>query len=496
MTTSARPTSGSRTRRALRSTLTLALGLGTLVGVVLTGATVTGRDTNGPPPTSSTATSSASLRYAEPASAAEATAHGRRLVVAFVVGMSGTVASDLLAPYDIFASSPAFTTYVVAATSTAAPLEGGPAVVPTYTFAEVDADPALTPDLVVVPALTQPTGTSEAPLRSWVTRQYNDGAKVLGVCSGSLVLAATGILDGLHATSHWSRISALEASRPAVHWMRGRLYVEDGSVTTTAAVTSGVPAALHLVAELAGPIEARRVADRHPELTWSPAQATDIPEDHFAVADWPVGLDYVMPWLRPTVGIALEDGVGELDATAAFEVYSQSAAARTVALATSDSVRTRHGLVLLTTSFEHARGLSRVVVPGADTADGVDPQLRSWADQQRLSVEPLTGMAGPDRPVGGGGFSAALQNLAHHTDAATTSATAKMIGYPTSNLELGDQHRSLRPVLLGIATFALAVLVGLAPAFLGRRRRRRGIRPANGSATVALSDPEGVNVTV
>ena len=55
-----------------------------------------------------------------------------------------------------------------------------------------------------------------------MTRQHEDGAKVLGVCSGSMVLAATGMLDGLDATSHWSRISALEKSRPAVHWMRGR----------------------------------------------------------------------------------------------------------------------------------------------------------------------------------------------------------------------------------------------------------------------------------
>ena len=104
-----------------------------------------------------------------------------------------------------------------------------------------------------MPGLTKPTGPEEAPLRSWVTREHAAGAKVLAVCSGAMVLAATGMLDGLDATSHWSRISALEKSRPAVHWVRGRRYVEDGSVTTTAAVTSGVPTALHLVAELAGP---------------------------------------------------------------------------------------------------------------------------------------------------------------------------------------------------------------------------------------------------
>ena len=153
----------------------------------------------------------------------------------------------------------------------------------------MDADPALAPDLVVVPALTKPTGDTEAPLRSWVTREHHNGAKVLGVCSGSVVLAATGMLDGLDATSHWSRIHALEASRPAVHWVRGRRYVEDGSVTTTAAVTSGVPAALHLVAELAGPAEAQRVADLHPELGWTPTETTHIPDDHFATRTGPSG---------------------------------------------------------------------------------------------------------------------------------------------------------------------------------------------------------------
>ncbi len=475
MTTNVGTSQTTWLRRVLGTTLGLTLGLATLAGVIVAGVSVTSPSTSQLFPTSSTGASSASLQCAEPVSAANPTAirPGRRLVVAFVVGASGTVPSDLLAPYDIFASSPAFTTYVVANVATPAPLEGGPAVLPTYTFADVDADPALTPDLVVVPALTEPTGAPEAPLRDWVTRQHDDGAKVLGVCSGSLVLAATGMLDGLHATSHWSRIGALEASRPAVQWTRGRRYVEDGSVTTTAAVTSGVPAALHLVAELAGPVEAQRVANLHPELRWTSTRATDIPEDHFAIHDWPVGLNYVLPWFRPTIGIALESGVGELDATAAFEVYTQSAAARTVALAEGGTVRTRHGLVLLTTSFTNAPSLSRVVVPGAETLDAVQPPLRAWADQQRLSVEPLAGLPGPDGSVGGGGFSAALQNLADHTDAATTTATAKMIGYPTTGLTLGTQHRSWRPVLLAVAGVALAVLAGLAPTSLARRRRRR-----------------------
>ena len=293
------------------------------------------------------------------------------------------------------------------------------------------------------------------------------------MCAGSLVLAATGMLDGLDATSHWSRINALQNRHPAVHWIRGRRYVEDGSVTTTAAVTSGVPAALHLVAELAGPAEAQRVADLHPELGWTPTEPTTIGKDHFAVRDWPVGLNYLEPWFRPTIGIALHDGVGELDATAAFEVYGQSAAAQAIAVATGDTVHTRHGLALLTTPLTQAPDLSRVVVPGAATSGAIDPRLRDWADHRHLAVEPLTGRPGADGPGNGGGFTAALQNLADHTDATTTRATAKMVGYPTTELNLGPQHRSWRTVLLGLASLAVAILLGQAPAYLARRRRRR-----------------------
>ena len=367
------PSPGSPDAPPLAAGGTLLLTLATLAGIVAAGAIATDRSIHQPVPT--TTAQASRTAYGEPASPAGdvSVPHGRRLVVAFVVGTSGTIASDLLAPYDIFASSPAFTTYVVAAHAGPAPLEGGPAVVPTYTFADVDADPALSPDVVVVPGLTKPTGSTEAALRAWVARKHDDGAKVLGVCSGSLVLAATGMLDGLHATSHWSRISALEANHPDVLWVRGRRWVEDGTVTTSAAVTSGVPAALHLVAELAGPAEAQRVADLHPELGWTPTETTDIPSDHFAARDWPVGLNFLNPWFRPTIGIALRDGVGELDATAVFEVYSQSAAARTIAIAVGNTVRTRHGLVLLTTSFNDAPALARVLVPDADVPGGDTP---------------------------------------------------------------------------------------------------------------------------
>src|SRR3954469_24904942 len=204
-----------RFRRILGVTGTVLVTVLALAGMLVAGAMVSSRGMHEAAPAGAGHSVQDTAGDVATASAG-VTGHRRPIVVAIVAGTSGTVASDLLAPYDIFASSPAFHPYVVAAHTGPVPLEGGPALVPTHTFADVDADRALRPDLVVVPALSKPTGATESALRRWVTTQHDRGAKVLGVCAGAVVLADTGILDGLHATRHWSRINRLRKSRPAV----------------------------------------------------------------------------------------------------------------------------------------------------------------------------------------------------------------------------------------------------------------------------------------
>ena len=157
----------SRSRRVVGAIGTVLLTLAAFAGIVVVGAVVTNRNLQQPVRTTSVTASRTAYREPPLRTAISSALRHHRLVVAFVAGESGTIASDLLAPYDIFASSPAFTTYVVAADAGPAPLEGGPALMPTYTFAGVDADPALTPDLVVVPGLTKPTEDTEKPLRTW-----------------------------------------------------------------------------------------------------------------------------------------------------------------------------------------------------------------------------------------------------------------------------------------------------------------------------------------
>ena len=218
-----------------------------------------------------------------------------RLTVAVVLGASGSVITDALGPYEVFARSPEFFVYTVSA-DPAAMLSGGLAVVPDYSLGDVDAGTVPAPDVVVVPAVVSPAGSKERPLREWLARRAGRGAHLLGVCAGSRLLAAAGLLDGCRATSHWSRLKGLQRSRPQVDWVRGQRYVQDGKITTTAGVTSGVFGALRLVQQLAGATEAQRVGGELAYPGWSLDGPTGIPAQRPAPRDLTNLLAALAPW--------------------------------------------------------------------------------------------------------------------------------------------------------------------------------------------------------
>ena len=203
-----------------------------------------------------------------------------------MLGQTGNDAGDVLAPYEVFASSARFSVYTVAATAHPVRLVGGPALVPALTFAMLDAGAAPKPDVVVIPAVGEPAGQPEAPVRAWVMSQAARGARILAVCAGSRLLAATGLLDGKKATSHWSRIQALRKTNPEVTWVDGERYVQDGRMTTTAGVSSAIPGSLRLVQDLAGPAEAPRVARSFTFPGWSLDGSTRIPRQRSPSRTW------------------------------------------------------------------------------------------------------------------------------------------------------------------------------------------------------------------
>ena len=86
------------------------------------------------------------------------------------------------------------------------------------------------------------------------------GARVASVCSGSLLLAAAGLLTGRTATTHWSRTTQFQRQFPEVRLDADRIYVKDGGIWTSAGITAGIDLALAMIAEDRGQDTARGVA--------------------------------------------------------------------------------------------------------------------------------------------------------------------------------------------------------------------------------------------
>ncbi|HEY6619685.1 MAG TPA: transcriptional regulator FtrA [Steroidobacteraceae bacterium] len=88
------------------------------------------------------------------------------------------------------------------------------------------------------------------------------GARLLSICSGAFVLAATGLLDGKRATTHWRYAEELQRRYPKVHVDANVLYVDEGSVLTSAGSAAGLDLCLHLVRRDYGSAIANQVARR------------------------------------------------------------------------------------------------------------------------------------------------------------------------------------------------------------------------------------------
>lgn len=86
------------------------------------------------------------------------------------------------------------------------------------------------------------------------------GGRILCVCSGALIAARAGLLDGRQCTTHHGLYGALQAAAPGAKVMENRLYVTDGPISTSAGITAGIDMMLQLLAEMAGPRAACSVA--------------------------------------------------------------------------------------------------------------------------------------------------------------------------------------------------------------------------------------------
>lgn len=114
--------------------------------------------------------------------------------------------------------------------------------------------------LVVVGGPVAQEAAEDPALATAVARVARRARRTVGICTGAFILAAAGLLQGRRATTHWLMISEFAAAHPGVTVETEPIFVQDGTVCTSAGVTSGFDLLLALIEDDLGPEVARSIA--------------------------------------------------------------------------------------------------------------------------------------------------------------------------------------------------------------------------------------------
>lgn len=115
-------------------------------------------------------------------------------------------------------------------------------------------------DTVIVPGFVDHARVFSEEVLDALRYVHRRGRRVVSICTGAFALAAAGLLDGLTATTHWRDVVELAERYPNVNVERDALYVDNGTVLTSAGVACGIDLCLHLVRRDLGATAANRLA--------------------------------------------------------------------------------------------------------------------------------------------------------------------------------------------------------------------------------------------
>ncbi len=185
---------------------------------------------------------------------------------------------DMAGPYEVFTtaarvhgrSQPAgtpllFNVFTLARSAAPVQARAGLRLQPDCTL---DDHPPL--DCAIVPGGVVDAELGQAALMDWIAAQARSARLLGSVCTGALLLAQAGVLDGLEATTHWEDVEALRALRPGLRVLEGRRWVDAGRIVSSAGISAGIDMSLHLVERLQGRELALRTA-RQMEFDWTEA---------------------------------------------------------------------------------------------------------------------------------------------------------------------------------------------------------------------------------
>lgn len=195
---------------------------------------------------------------------------------------------DFSAPYEVFGQA-GFDVFTVSANGNTVTTAMGLSVNPAHSF-----DTMPTADAILVPGGDVHAAMHDKQTLSWLRQQQTDVAHILSVCTGSHIVAESGLLDGLSATTFHNALNSFAKQYPKIAVEPDKRFVDNGQIITSAGLSSGIDASLYLVSKVRGIEKAKSVA-LHIEYDWDPegdfvrAVMADrhFPENNY---DWPEGI--------------------------------------------------------------------------------------------------------------------------------------------------------------------------------------------------------------
>lgn len=180
-----------------------------------------------------------------------------------IVMFDGVQIIDFAGPYEVFGNA-GFGVVTVSPDGKPVTTAMGLKVTPDASFAT--APPF---DVLLIPGGDVADAQRDARVLDFVRQRSVPAKQVLSVCTGAFILGATGLLDGDKATTFTPRIDELAKAFPKIQVIRDVRWADNGKLVTSAGLSSGIDAALHVVAKIRGTDEARTVALRL-EYDWKP----------------------------------------------------------------------------------------------------------------------------------------------------------------------------------------------------------------------------------
>ncbi|MFV3371090.1 DJ-1/PfpI family protein [Pseudomonas sp. NY15435] len=175
-------------------------------------------------------------------------------------------------------------------------------------------------DYLIVPAVHD----SEDPvLLAFIQAQAAQGATIVGICDGVLVLGNVGLLHGRRATGHWYSRAQRLADYPDALWQDNRRYVTDGKVVTTSGVTAALPLSLALVEAIAGTSTAAILARQYGVKDWSARH--DSGSFSLGAGGYLTAAgNYLAFWQHEAFDVPLEPGFDEVSLVLSVDAWART----------------------------------------------------------------------------------------------------------------------------------------------------------------------------